>query len=110
MDWTELHLFLPVGVVLLTALAVVALDLVVKHADRYVPPWIGVAGCAVALGLTLATPAAAYFQFGDNAALLKLSGAFALDGFGLSIWVVACLAGALTILSSSHNSSESPLS
>ena len=109
MDWTQLQLFWPVGVIVLTALVVVGVDVVIKHADRYVLPWLGMGGCAVALALTLTTPVPIYFHAHGEAAL-ALNGAFALDGFGLAIWVVATLAGALSILSSSHNPSESPLS
>src|SRR5579862_322380 len=111
MDWSELTQLLPVGVVLLTALVVVLLDLYVKHTDRYVLPWIGAAGCAVALALAFQAAAGVpWFSAHDGAAAIKLGGAFAIDGFALSVWVVACIAGALSILSASHNPNESPLS
>jgi hypothetical protein len=42
MDWSELSQLLPVGVVLLTALVVVAIDLYLKPSDRFVlPDWGG---------------------------------------------------------------------
>ena len=111
MNWSELSQLLPVGVVLATALVVVAIDLFSKHTERFVLPWIGAAGCVVALGLAASANGAAWFADHSNGAqTLRLGGAFALDGFGFGIWVVACLAGALSILSSAHNSDESPLS
>ncbi len=111
MNWSELSQLLPVGVVLLAAFAAVMIDLFLKHSDRYVLPWIGVAGCGVALGLTLNMHPAAWFSGQtDGAKTLLLGGAFALDGFGLGIWAVACLTGALSVISAAHNADESPLS
>ena len=112
MDWSELSQLLPVGAVLLAALVVVAIDLYLKPAERFVLPWIGAAGCAIALVLALKMNAAAWFSGSheDGAKSLILGGAFAIDGFGLGIWVVACLAGALTLLSAAHHEEESTLS
>lgn len=111
MDWSDLNQLLPVGVVLVTALAVVMIDLYLKHGDRYVLPWMGVAGCGVALALAAQAGAPAWFSAHDGGAkAIKLGGAFALDGFAYGIWVVACAAGALSMLSASHNPDESPLS
>ncbi len=112
MNWSELSQLLPVGVVLLTALVVVAIDLFVKPNDRFVLPWIGVAGCGIALAMALKTNTAPWFagSHEDGAKALILGGAFSIDGFGLGIWVVACLAGALSLISSAHHEEESTLS
>lgn len=111
MDWSELSRLMPVGVVLLAAGVVVLIDLFLKHHDRYVLPWIGVAGCAVALALALKTQSGAWFATGNETAKVSiLGGAFVIDGFGLGVWAVACIAGALSVLSASHNHEDSPLS
>ncbi len=112
MDWSELSQLLPVGVVLFAALAVVAIDLWLKPSDRFVLPWIGVAGCGIALAMALRMDAPAWFSGSheDGAKTLRLGGAFAIDGFGLGIWVVACMAGALSLLSAAHHEEESTLS
>ncbi|MEI6233224.1 MAG: NADH-quinone oxidoreductase subunit N [Planctomycetota bacterium] len=112
MDWSELSQLLPVGVVLVAALVVVAIDLFLKPSDRFVLPWVGIAGCGIALVLALKMNAAAWFAGSQDggAKTLILGGAFAIDGFGLGIWVVACLAGALSLLSAAHHEEESTLS
>ena len=118
MNWSELIHLVPIGVVLATALVVVFLDLVLSHADRYAIPWIALTGCILGIVATFQTPAwrhAEWFlssQSADatRAGTLMLGGAFCLDTFGLSIWLVACLAGALSILCSSQPGDDSALS
>ena len=110
MDWSELRQLIPVGMVLLAALIVVMIDLYLKHTERYVLPWIGVAGCGVALALSVQAGAPVWFSAHDGAKAVKLGGAFVLDGFAQGVWVVACVAGALSLLSASHNGDDSALS
>lgn len=108
---SEWMCLLPIGVVLAAALVVVFLDLVLGRSDRYVLPWVALAGCALGLAAiwqthqTLSDQLVWFHGYDAKAnsqtiGPLLLGGAFCLDGFGLSIWLLACLAGALSILAS----------
>lgn len=112
---------LPIGVVLAAALVVVFLDLALARKDRYVLPWVALAGCVLGLAAvyqthqTLADQMTWFLGYApkpDKSTLSPLvcGGAFCLDGFGLSIWVLACLAGALSILAAPPQADESALS
>jgi len=123
MNWSELSYLLPVGVVLLAAMVVVFMDLVVQQKDRYILPWVAFAGCAMGLISTLQTQ---YSIAGDSVwfagqfvkapsdprefSSIILGGAFALDRFGLLVWMIACAAGALSVISGSKVDEESSLS
>ena len=123
MNWSELGLMLPVGVVLGTAVVVVFLDLVLSHKDRYMLPWLALGGCVLGIvstyqtQTTIADQAVWFVDFTPrmqpNPRLFNpviLGGAFSIDSFGMFIWVLACGAGALSILSSSHSNEDSALS
>lgn len=117
----ELFHLLPIGVVLTAALVVIFLDLVLPHTERYLLPWVALAGCVLGLVSTLQTQQSLADQMlwfvGYNTKLdarvfnpLILGGAFCLDGFGMFIWLLACVAGALSILIAPPHSEESVLS
>ncbi|HEY3321581.1 MAG TPA: NADH-quinone oxidoreductase subunit N [Planctomycetota bacterium] len=114
----ELMLLLPVGVILGAALVVVLGDLALPHRERYILPWLALAGCILGLfaaGQTAIGDQIIWFYPGKrpDTALYNpiiLGGAFCLDGFGMAIWALSCLAGALTILSSPPHSEDSVLS
>ena len=108
-DWNELGQLTPIGVVLAAALVVVFLDLVLSHKDRYILPWIALTGAVLGLASTFQTATAPGFSapwFTDFSAWMNmtppksviLGGAFCIDRFGLAIWMIACLAGALSVL------------
>src|SRR5258708_7874091 len=109
MDWSKLAALAPVWVVLFAALIVVFLDLVLPHKERYILPWVGMAGCVLGLVSALQTYAAYseatrwFLRFDiplrdvDQFPLI-LGGSFCLDSFGMLIWSVACLGGALSLL------------
>lgn len=112
MNWTQLSELLPVGVVLASALIVVFLSLVLEEKDRFMLPLVAMAGCLLGLAVLaqnyyslveyyhapppwfagLEPPAPGGFN------PLILSGAFAVDGFGMAIAAVALLSGALAVL------------
>jgi NADH-quinone oxidoreductase subunit N len=120
----QLEPLLPVGVVLLASLLVVLLGLALEAKDRYVLGWAALAGCLLALGAlgaayfglrashhaplpffaTLAAPVTSGYQ------PLRLGGAFALDGFGFVIALVALMGGACAVLTGAHEAEDSPLS
>jgi NADH-quinone oxidoreductase subunit N len=117
---TELTYLLPVGVVLAAALVVVLLDLVLPRQERYLLPWIAFGGCVLALfsvyqtHLVLVEQRMWFLSYaarlaGNSADPVILQGAFALDGFGIAIWAVACLAGALAVLIAASHPEESVL-
>lgn len=108
-DWSDLGRLTPIGVVLGASLIVVFLDLALSHKDRYILPWAALTG--VVLGLiasiqSTVAPEVTTVWFRDlnaaalNAKSLILGGAFCLDHFGLAIWIIACVAGGLSILCS----------
>lgn len=115
MNWLELTHLLPVGVVLCAALIVVFLGLVLAPKDRYVLSMFALAGCVLGLGALGQSYLAGspHWFAGTEAAVGKepliLKGAFAMDGFGMVISVVALLAGALSILYAPHEDKDSPL-
>lgn len=119
MNWSELNLLMPVGVVLGSALIVVFLDLVLDRKDRYILPWLALTGCLLGLISVVQTCSvldrAPWFHTGAPPGknvldALILKGAFALDRFGLYIWIISCAAGALAILASPGPSEDSALS
>jgi NADH-quinone oxidoreductase subunit N len=112
---------LPIGVILATALIVVLLDLVLERKDRYVLPWVALSGCVLGLFaayqtyLTLSDQLVPFLNYSMRPDIrtlkpLILQGSFCLDGFGLWIWALACLAGALAVLASPPQPEESVLS
>lgn len=121
MKWAELAHLLPIGIVLATALAVVFLDLVLARKDRFILPWLALSGFVLALLSLAQTQSAAWTKllwfaghgFQQDPRLQKtliFGGAFCVDHFGMLIWGIACLAGALCVLSSSKEVQESALS
>jgi NADH-quinone oxidoreductase subunit N len=120
MNWSELMLLLPVGVILGVATVVVFLDLVLSQKDRYILPWVALTGCVLAgmsavQTLSSKVVGSSWFLFYDAgitgaAKPLILGGAFSLDTFGVLVWILACIAGGLSIISSSHNPEDSALS
>ncbi|MGD0091419.1 MAG: NADH-quinone oxidoreductase subunit N [Planctomycetota bacterium] len=128
---SEWMCLLPIGVVLTAALVVVFLDLALSRSDRYLLPWVALAGCVLGLAAVWQTHQTLSDQLvwfvGYNTPLpplspggrgwgegglgpLLLGGAFCLDGFGLAIWSLACLAGAFSILAAPPQAEESALS
>ncbi|HYF49662.1 MAG TPA: proton-conducting transporter membrane subunit, partial [Planctomycetota bacterium] len=123
MNWSELSHLMPIGVILLAAVIVVFMDLVVQHKDRYILPWIAFAGCALAVISTFQTQnnighemvwfarkAAAASSDPNAFNPLILGGSFAIDQFGLLVWLISCVAGALSVLSAPKVSEDSALS
>ncbi|MCY3024287.1 MAG: NADH-quinone oxidoreductase subunit N [Planctomycetota bacterium] len=117
----ELMYLLPIGVVFAAALVVVLLDTVLPRTERYLLPWVALTGCAVALvstyqiHQTLADQGIWFLSSAGPADArligpVMVRGSFCLDGFGMAIWVLACLAGALSILAASPATEESALS
>jgi NADH-quinone oxidoreductase subunit N len=116
----EVAYLMPVGVVLLAALVVVFLDLVLPHKERYILPWLALTGCVLGLvsvfqqtNLWNQTLWFLSYAPAKSAGLINpriMGGAFCIDGFGIFIWVIACGAGALSILASPPPSEESALS
>jgi NADH-quinone oxidoreductase subunit N len=109
MDWKQLAQLTPIGVVLGAALVVVFLDLALSHKDRYMLPWIAMTGAVLGLASTFQTATIPGFSapwFTDYSAWMSgetprsviLGGAFCIDRFGLAIWMIACMAGALSML------------
>jgi NADH-quinone oxidoreductase subunit N len=113
-DWSELNRLLPIGVVMAAALVVVFLDLALSHKDRYILPWTALTGAVLGLIASVQTAVAPeltviWFRDVNQAAQSKpliLGGAFCLDHFGFAIWIIACLAGALSILCSPPTTDE----
>jgi len=112
---SELIHLAPIGVVLLAALVVVFVDLVLPRKDRYMLPWLALTGCILGLISVFQAqttvldqviwflsyqPEVRAFDPALKDYPLILGGAFCVDGFGMFIWIIACLAGALAILAS----------
>ena len=121
MDWSQLSCLMPIWVVLAAALVVVFLDLVISHKDRYVLSWIAFSGAVLGLlstGQTLAVLSKQTIWFLNYSSKLHhsqslpliLGGAFCVDGFGMLIWGIACLAGALSILCVPEQNEDAALS
>ncbi|MBI3829775.1 MAG: NADH-quinone oxidoreductase subunit N [Planctomycetes bacterium] len=124
MNVSQLTELLPVGVVLISALVVVFLDLILSPKERYILPMAAMAGCLLALGVLgqnylsavqlykSAPPWFAGFapQSAGGYKTAILGGAFVIDGFGMAISAVALIAGALSVLCSTHNDEDSALS
>ena len=122
----ELLYLAPIGVVMAAALVVVFVDLVLPHRDRYILPWLALAGCALGMMSVFQTQNALWdqmvwffsYQPVKTALLpgipssypLMMNGAFVVDGFGVFIWIAACLAGILAILASPPHTDDSALS
>ncbi len=123
MNWSELSHLLPIGVVLTAVVIVVFLDLVLPKKDRYILPWIAFSGCMLALVSIFHTQHELvrlfksitwfvnYDALSDTHATnsVILGGAFCLDQFALFIWIIACIAGGLSVLSATHSDEESAL-
>ena len=109
----QIEPLVPVAVVLIAALLAVFVGLITERKDRYLLSWVSAGGCVLAL-LTLIP---AWVGLGGRPALswladagaLRFDGALAVDGLGLSVAVVALLAGIFASLCGAQEPEGSPL-